>query len=104
MNNIIKKYYVYIDDNAHYMMDNTCTNHGVYDSYKDALNACKFLVEDSVQELFDYDYTEEKNLTLYLIYGITPWFDPQGEGKAFNAREYARVLIKTLFELRCFLE
>ena len=104
MNNVIKKFYVYIDDNARYMMDNTCTNYGVYDSYKDALAACRFLVEDSVQELCNYDYTEEENFTLYLIYGITPWFDPKGEGKAFNAREYARAFIKTLFELKCFLE
>lgn len=104
MNISAKKFYVYVDDNAHYMDDQFSRLHAVYDTYEEAIRACRFIVEESVRELFNYDNTAEENFTQYQLYGESPWFDPQGEGESFSAQVYARTFIKNLFEWKCHLD
>lgn len=104
MNIVPEKYYVYIDDNSWYMEEPSRRLHAVYNSHEEASRACRIIVEDSIRELFDYNYTEEENYRLYQIYGLSPWFDSKDEGKLFNAGDYARAHIKNLIDLKCFLD
>jgi hypothetical protein len=104
MESSVKKFHVYVDDNAHYMDDSSGRFHAVYDSYEAASRACRFIVESSVNEIFDYDFTEDENYNLYRLYGESPWFEPQGEGEAFSAQAYAREFISILFKLKCYLD
>lgn len=99
-----KQFTVFVEQNSPYMENKGPVIHGVYDSYKAAYRACRFIVEDSIREFFDYDYTEEENYMLYLIYGLSPWFDPQGDGTGFSSADYAAEHIKNLYKWKCYLD
>lgn len=99
-----KKFYVYIEENAHYMDESCRCIYAVYDNYAEAYRECRTITESSVSEFFDYDFTEEENYNLYSIYGVSPWFDPEGEGEPFSASVYAREYIKNLFAWKCYLD
>lgn len=102
--NSTKKFHIYVQDNGRYMDESCRRLYGIYDTYEDAYNACRFLVEDSVNEFFDYDRTEEEIVELYMQFGIEPCFDPQDDGEQFRAFDYAKQHIKNLINLKPYLD
>lgn len=78
--------------------------HGTYDSYETAYSVCRSIVEESVREIFDYDNTGDENYSLYMLYGLSPWFEPHGAGANFSAPDYARIYIIKLIELKPYLD
>jgi hypothetical protein len=104
MDNHTKDFIVYINENSGYMETGSTRIQGTYDSYEAACRVCRFIIEESVREFFDYDNTGDENYSLYMLYGLSPWFDPHGTGENFSAPDYARKYIGRLIELKPFMD
>lgn len=104
MGNNTGHFVVYVDENSGYMENELPRIHGSFSTYEEACRECRFIVEESVREFFDYDNTEQGIFDLYVLYGLTPGFDPRDCGERFNSFEYARSYIKKLIELKPFLD
>lgn len=102
-----KKFKVYIGDNYNHV-DNPGYISGEYNSFEDAVKACKKDVDSSLNELLNKNLnpgsdvsTPKKLYDLYTNFGSDPWIMPPLEESLekyeFSARKYAKEKCKKLF-------
>lgn len=99
-------YTVLIDDNAHYMDESSQTKGGEFPTCAAAIEACKKIVEKSVDENYKSGITADELFDLYTRYGQDPFIvvagltESSGDASAvpppsvspcqFSARDYAK--------------
>ncbi len=81
-----EKFRVRVWDNFHYMDDEEAYDLGEFDTYEEALEAAKRIVEESVRH-HGYDNAQ------YTMFGEDPGIlGPKTDHPLFSARDYAREL------------
>ncbi len=85
---------VYVDDNFHFMDENSRWEKGPYSTYEEALKYCEYLVGINMEEMAEGGKkTGAEALGAYAMYGDDPWISPTPEGvPKFSARKYAKTL------------
>ncbi len=84
-------YEVLVDDNYHYMDESERYSAGVFQTYGEALEHAKRLVDRSLLDLLEPGKSVDDLMGSYLQFGEDPWIRPTPEGtERFSARDYAR--------------
>lgn len=86
MANHQEKFVVFVDDNYHHLDESERYKLGEFDTFEEAENACKHLVDLSIDEQYQPGITPESLFAGYTSYGDEPWI----AGGGFSAREYAK--------------
>jgi hypothetical protein len=89
MTNKQEKFKVYIDDNFHYMDEGNRQFDGEYDTYEEAEDRCREIVEKSIMEFYKPGITEQELSQGYFVYGEEPFVIPTPAGKSFSAYTHA---------------
>ena|SRR5207249_1261242 len=85
------RYRVLVDDNFHYMDEDERYEARAFETYTDAVEKCKEIVEQSLQEQLEPGMTAEQLFGAYRGCGDDPWVSETPEGvERFSARDYAR--------------
>ena len=84
-------YEVLVDDNYHYMDENERHSAGVFQTYGEALEHAKRIVDESLRHLLEPGKDIADLIASYLMFGEDPWISPTPDGtERFSARDYAR--------------
>lgn len=90
------RYKVLIDDNFHYMDEESRIEHGIFKSPEKAIAACRRIVDESLRHLHEPGMSEAELIAQYTFFGDDPFIVTlAGTGDAsqpvlFLARDYAR--------------
>lgn len=91
------KYKVYMDDNFHFMDESERYCAGTFDTAKGAINACKRIVEQSLNESLQNAKTADELARSYKMFGEDPWISCREKDIEFNAWDYATKRSKEIF-------
>jgi len=83
------KFKVYIDDNFHCMQEDYRCEHGEYNTYEEAVEECKKIIEKNFKYYYKPGASAEEMLENYKFQGDDPFVVPEPEGKHFSAWDYA---------------
>ncbi len=84
-------YLVMVDENEHFMDEDSRWTLGRFESLEDAEAACRRLVDASLSEHFQAGMSATALFNSYMNYGDDPFIIPeQGPRPAFSARGYAQ--------------
>ena len=92
----MKKYKVFIDDNYHYMDESHRYKLGKFDTLEEAIEACKKVVDEYLNDAYQPGMTSDELLTSYVLYGEDPFIVGAEKKVPFSARDYARERIKEI--------
>ena len=93
------RYKVLVDDNFHYQSSEERQEAGTYDSLKEALAACRALVDRSLAEEHRPGISAETLLDRYRSFGEDPFIevlDGADEAATFSAWDYAEERCRAL--------
>jgi hypothetical protein len=97
-------YRVLINDNAHYMDESECVDHGVIFAEADeAVAACKAIVDDELNTMRQPGTTAKELYRLYIAFGPDPLvvpLNPKDREVKFSAWTYAKKQCKNLVRSR----
>ncbi len=82
------KYEVYVDDNYHYMDEESRYSGGVFDSCEAAQAKCRLIVDEFLLQNHKAGMSADDLLRLYKSYGEDPWILGP-DGCRFSAWTYA---------------
>lgn len=89
--NEIRKYYVLVDDNFHYMDESERYNAGGFNTYEDALTFCKEMVDKELLSMYQPGMTAERLYDDYMDFGEDPFIRPNNDAvEYFSAWNYAK--------------
>lgn len=84
-------YEVLVDDNYHYMDESERYSAGVFQTYGEALEHAKRIVDSSLLDLVEPGKSGADLMASYVMFGEDPWIRPTPENtERFSARDYAR--------------
>ena len=90
------KWMVYVDDNFNFMREDERWLYGTFDTYEDAVSACKAIVDACLPD--DSSKSADELMSEYGSFGDDPFIvGPPAEPK-FSAWEYARLRCKEIAE------
>ena len=82
---------ILVDDNFHPQNESERYELGPYDSFSEAADVCKGIVDRFLAETRTEDMTAEALYSKYLSFGEDPWIHPTPEGQPdFSAWDYAK--------------
>jgi hypothetical protein len=96
-------YRVLINDNAHYMDESECADHGVFADADRAIAACKETVDDELNTMWQPGMTANELYRLYIAFGPDPFvvpLNPKDREVKFSAWTYAKKQCKNLVRSR----
>ena len=80
---------VFIDDNFHYMDESERYACGDYDSYEEAVSACKAIVDKDLASAYKKGMSVGDLIASSSFFGEDPFIVPDQEGARCSARDYA---------------
>ena len=87
------RYKVMVDDNFHYMDEDERYEHGVYDTAEEAIEACRGIVDRSLEEGYKPGVSAEALYEHYVSFGDDPFIvvlDGADDNAKFSAWNYAK--------------
>jgi len=84
------RFEVYVDDNFHYQNESERYKHSEYQTYEEALKACKEIVDGELLHLHEKGVTAGDLYFSYTSFGEDPFIRPSPEDQRFSAWEYAK--------------
>jgi hypothetical protein len=94
---------VLINDNAHYMDESERSEHGIFASADEAVAACKRIVDDDLESMWQPGTTAAALYRLYLSFGPDPFavpINPDDPSIDFSAWTYAKKRCQDLASIR----
>ena len=93
-------YHLRIYDNYHYMDESEAYNKGHYDTYKEAEQAARRVVEESLRGMMEPGAGEQKLLSKYKMFGDDPVIVDKESGQVgdFSAWTYANEAAKRILK------
>ena len=91
-----KRYIVYVDDNFHHMDKSERYKLGEYTTCKEAISACKLIVEEYMEKGYSDTVTYEELYKGYTTFGEDPFIQSDDENCKFSAWDYAKKRCKEL--------
>ena len=80
---------VFVGDIFHFMDISECYEHGDYETYEEAVAACKAMLDKCLPETCDEGKSAEELFREYVMFGEDPFVVPVPEGNVkFSARKY----------------
>ena len=98
----MSKFRVLINDNAHYMDESERSDDGVFANADEAIAACKAIVDDELNTMWNPGTTATELYELYIAFGPDPFvvpLDPNDPDVEFSAWTYAKEQCKELVSL-----
>ncbi len=89
-NTQLKKYQVYVDDNFHFMDESERYKLGEFQSYEEAVAACKKMVDRFLEGEYRNGMSFKELHELFMMFGEDPFIVPSDEESRFSAWEYAK--------------
>jgi|TARA_Y100000294_G_scaffold176094_1_gene197660 hypothetical protein len=89
------KFEVFVGDNFHFMDESEIYRQGVYETYEEAVEVCKSIINDFFLNC-DEDKTAEDLYGGYVQYGESPLIKPNPKNNSFSAPDYARQRCKEI--------
>lgn len=84
------RYTVEVDDNFHYMDEESRNTHGEFASYQEAVNACKAIIDAFLKEAYSESQYGDALNAAYRQYGSDPFIITRDPGAPrFSAWDYA---------------
>jgi len=89
---------VLVDDNFHYQDESERYEHGDFDTYEEAVDACKKIVDQCLgHPLSERDRKSAAELySRYMAFGDDPFVSPSPPGEEFSAWKYAEKRCKEI--------
>lgn len=87
---------VYVDDNFHYMDESERYEKGTYETYDEAVAACKRIVDEYLISAHKKQMTADELYTSYKNFGEDPFIRPADNERRFSAWNYAKERCKEL--------
>ena len=84
------RFEVFVDDNFHYQDESERYKQGEYDTYEEAVKACKEIVGGELSHLNLNRLSAAELYSAFTSFGEDPFIRPTPEGERFSAWEYAR--------------
>ena len=84
------KYTVLVDDNYHYMDETERYELGEFDSFDEAVAACKEIVDEFLEKGREKNITAEALYQSYVMFGEDPFISGNPAPYRFSAWSYAR--------------
>lgn len=89
------KYHVFIDENFHFMDESERYSSGDFDSYSEAVDKCKEIIDEFLESAITANDTSESLYMCWLMYGENP-FIAGGVEDMFSASQYTEQRCKEL--------
>jgi hypothetical protein len=83
-------YAVLVDDNFHYQDEDERYQHGSFESYDEAVAACRRIVDAFLDSHYKPGLSEAELYALYTSFGEDPFISPDDAKVRFSAWTYAR--------------
>ena len=95
-------YYIKIYDNYNYMEESDAYIDAYFETYEQALQKAKFIVQRSISEFYKPTMTADELLAQYSMYGEDPAIIPHNEinKEVFSARDYAETIANKICETK----
>jgi hypothetical protein len=90
---LMPRYKVMVDDNFHYMDSDERREHGTYETFEEAIAACRGIVDQSLKEGYRPGISAEALYDGYVGFGDDPFFvvlDGTDDNAKFSAWSYAK--------------
>ena len=84
------RFAVFVDDNFHYQDESERYRLGEYETWEEAVAACRKLVDGSLLHLYKPGESAADLYFSYTSFGEDPFIRPSPRGERFSAWEYAR--------------
>jgi len=87
------RYKVLIDDNFHYMDEESRYQHGVFETAEEAIAACRKIVDSALKEQYEPGLSASALYHRYMQFGEDPFIltiDGAGADPEFSAWDYAK--------------
>ena len=84
------RFEVLVDDNFHYHDESERFKHGEFETYQEAVNACKEIVDAELLGLYKKGTSAAELYASYTSFGEDPFIRPAPKEDRFSAWEYAR--------------
>ena len=84
------KFKVFVDDNFHYQDESERYQHGEFDTWEEAVVACKAIVDRNLEDMFSADKSAGELYSHYTSFGDDPFVLPAAPGRSFSAWDYAK--------------
>lgn len=75
-----------VDDNFHYMDEESRYKHGEFSTYEKAVAACKKIVDEDLRDMLKQGVKPEELSPTWSLYGSDPYI--VGGSRRFSARDY----------------
>jgi hypothetical protein len=82
-------YIVFVDDNYHFSDDDYRYKKGIYESYEEAKEVCKNIVDDFLKNDYRQGMNAEDLYERYKFFGDAPYIIPDDGEIKFSAWKYA---------------
>lgn len=82
---------VLVDDNFHYQDESERYKYGEYDTYEEAVEECKDIVDRELLHLYEKGKNPAELYRSYTSFGEDPFIRPNSRGRRFSAWEYAKL-------------
>ncbi len=79
-----------MDDNFHFMDENQRYKHGEYQSFEEAVAACKKIVDNFLESGYKQGTSFKELYEGYMMFGEDPFIVPDNKECHFSAWEYAK--------------
>lgn len=86
----MSRYTIIVADNFHYQDESESYTSGTFDSYEDAVQACRGIVDHCLADHYTLGMTDEQLYRQYTMFGEDPFILPAGPGPRFSAWDYAK--------------
>lgn len=95
-----RNYYVFVDDNFHYMDEGERYNAACFDSYQEAVKYCKDFMDKELICMYKQGMTAEKLYDDYTDFGEDPYIRPNDDDEEyFSAWDYAKEKSKEICKI-----
>ena len=82
-------YFVFTEENEHYMDEGARRLYGEYETRDEALAAARMIVERDLREMYRPGMSAESLYLSYKHYGTDAYIVPDDDGERFSAWDYA---------------
>ena len=85
------KFEVFVDDNYHYHDESARYKHGEFDTYEEAVKACKEIVDADLLNMYKEGFSAAELYSSYTSFGEDPFIKPAPKSEKFSAWDYAKL-------------
>lgn len=99
-NKMANTYQVFVDDNFHHMDEEERYKHGDFQTFEEALTACRSIVDEYLQSNYKEGITADELYQNYTMFGEDPFILGENIPFHFSAWDYAKEKCSEICEMK----